>query len=183
MRVIAGSKKRLQLQTVPGMSTRPTTDRIKETLFNMMGNDVFDCRFLDLFAGSGQMGIEALSRGARCVCFVEKDKKALDCIRHNLQHTQLLDNAIVMSGDAILGLGKLAGQEPYDIIFMDPPYHLGIEQKVLEAIYDNNVLAQDGYLIVEAALDTDFSFMDQMPFEIVKEKRYKTNKHIFIALG
>ena len=182
MRVIAGSKKRLQLQTVPGMNTRPTTDRIKETLFNMMGNDVCGCRFLDLFAGSGQMGIEALSRGADCACFIEKDKKALDCIRHNLEHTQLTENAVVMAGDVLMSLRGLKGQKAFDIIFMDPPYHLGTEQQVLNLIYESHILSREGYLIVEAALDTDFSFIEQMPYEIIKEKVYKTNKHVFIAL-
>lgn len=182
MRVIAGSKKRLQLQTVPGMNTRPTTDRIKETLFNMIGNEVYECRFLDLFAGSGQMGIEALSRGATHTCFIEKDKKAMNCIRQNLEHTQFTDESTVMSGDVVDCLNRLSQEEPFDIIFMDPPYQLGVEQTVLDSIYKNQLLAQDGYIIVEAALDTDFSFIEQMPFIILKEKRYKTNKHIFIAL-
>lgn len=182
MRVIAGTKKRLQLQTVPGLQTRPTTDRIKETLFNMLGNDVYDCRFLDLFAGSGQMGIEALSRGARCSYFIEKDKKALNCIRHNLEHTQLIDQATILPGDVTTCLKGLAGQESFDIIFMDPPYQLGLEQKVLEAIETHKILSQEGYIVVEAALDTDFSFVQDIPFTIIKEKIYKTNKHLFIAL-
>lgn len=182
MRVIAGSKKRLQLQTVPGMNTRPTTDRIKETLFNMIGNEVYDCRFLDLFAGSGQMGIEALSRGATYTCFIEKDKKALNCIRQNLEHTKFTDESMVMSGDAVDCLNRLSNDKPFDIIFMDPPYELGVEQKVLDAIYKNHLLSQEGYIIVEAALDTDFSFIEHMPFIILREKPYKTNKHVFIAL-
>lgn len=94
MRVIAGSRKRLPLKTVPGTNTRPTTDRIKETIFNMMANDIYDCNFLDLFSGSGQMGIEALSRGARKAYFVEKDKKAIQCIRDNLSFTKLSEQAV-----------------------------------------------------------------------------------------
>ena len=182
MRVISGTKKRLQLQTVSGLKTRPTTDRIKETLFNMIGNDVYHCRFLDLFAGSGQMGIEALSRGARCAYFIEKDKRAINCIRHNLEHTQLTEQSVVLPGDVITALKGLSDKESFDIIFMDPPYQLGLEQKVLENICTHGILSPEGYLIVEAALDTDFSFLEHMPLEMIKEKKYKTNKHVFIAI-
>lgn len=85
MRVIAGSARRLTLKTIEGMDTRPTTDRIKETLFNMIQNDIYGCTFLDLFSGSGAIGIEALSRGAKEAVFVEKNPKAADCIRDNLK--------------------------------------------------------------------------------------------------
>ena len=88
MRVIAGSAKRLQLKTIEGMDTRPTTDRIKETLFNMITPSLYDCRFLDLFAGSGGIGIEALSRGAKEAVFVEKNPKAVSCIKENLKYTR-----------------------------------------------------------------------------------------------
>ena len=95
MRVIAGSAKRLQLKTIEGMDTRPTTDRIKETLFNMITPSLYDCRFLDLFAGSGGIGIEALSRGAKEAVFVEKNPKAVSCIKENLKYTKLDSNAQV----------------------------------------------------------------------------------------
>ena len=90
MRVIAGSAKRLQLKTVEGMETRPTTDRIKETLFNMISAYIADSNFLDLFSGSGAIGIEALSRGATCAVFVEQSKKAMECIEENLKYTKLI---------------------------------------------------------------------------------------------
>ena len=90
MRVIAGSARRLTLKTIEGMDTRPTTDRIKETLFNMIQNDIYGCTFLDLFSGSGAIGIEALSRGAKEAVFVEKNPKAADCIRDNLKAARLL---------------------------------------------------------------------------------------------
>ena len=89
MRVIAGSAKRLQLKTLDGLDTRPTTDRIKETLFNMISPYLYDCRFLDLFAGSGGIGIEALSRGAGEAVFVEQNPKAMACIKENLKKTKL----------------------------------------------------------------------------------------------
>ena len=95
MRVIAGTARRLPLVTPKGMETRPTTDRIKETLFNILQNDLPGCHFLDLFAGSGAIGIEALSRGAAKAVFVDNSKEALSCIRQNLEKTHLADRAIV----------------------------------------------------------------------------------------
>ena len=89
MRVIAGSAKRLQLKTLDGLDTRPTTDRIKETLFNMISPYLYDCRFLDLFAGSGGIGIEALSRGAGEAVFVEQNPKAMACIKENLKENKI----------------------------------------------------------------------------------------------
>ena len=104
MRVIAGSARHLKLKTIEGMGTRPTTDRIKETLFNMLSFYVEDSRFLDLFSGSGGIGIEALSRGAKQAVFVEQNKKAVACIKENLMHTHLNDKAVVMSKDVMTAL-------------------------------------------------------------------------------
>src|SRR5699024_1523512 len=104
MRVIAGTAKHLKLKTVEGMNTRPTTDRIKETLFNMISFQVERCRFLDLFSGSGAIGIEALSRGAREAVFVEQNRKAASCIRDNLEHTHLRERAAVMEQDVMAAL-------------------------------------------------------------------------------
>ena len=105
MRVIAGKARRLALKTVPGMETRPTTDRIKETLFNILQPEIPDCRFLDLFSGSGGIGIEALSRGAESAVFVEKNPKACTCIRENLTFTKLAEMCI---RDRSRTLGKTA---------------------------------------------------------------------------
>lgn len=183
MRVIAGSRKSLQLQTPPGMDTRPTTDRIKETLFNMIGHDICDAVFLDMFAGSGQMGIEALSRGARKAYFIEKDKRALSCIRSNLTHTKLEDASLVIAGDVLSTIKRLSTGAAMDIIFVDPPYHLRLEQKILEEIQHANILAEDGYVIMEADKSTDFSFVDKIGFSVFREKTYKTNKHVFLELN
>ena len=97
MRVIAGSAKRLQLKTLDGMETRPTTDRIKETLFNMISPYIYDSIFLDLFSGSGGIGIEALSRGAKEAVFVEKNPRAMECIKENLKYTKLDKKAMTMT--------------------------------------------------------------------------------------
>ena len=122
MRVIAGSARRLNLKTVPGRDIRPTTDRIKETLFNMIQNDVPGCLFLDIFSGSGAIGIEALSRGAGQAYFVENNNTAVACIRENLRFTKLEDSGIVMECSAVTAISRLESKNIcFDIIFMDPP--------------------------------------------------------------
>ena len=110
MRVIAGSARRLLLKTVEGKDTRPTTDRIKETLFNMIQNDLYGRSFLDLFAGSGGIGIEAASRGAKEVVFVEKNPAAMMIIRENLKHTSLEDAAVTMQSDVMTAIRSLDGR-------------------------------------------------------------------------
>ncbi len=181
MRVIAGSAKRIPLKTIDGLSTRPTTDRIKETLFNMIQDDVFSSDFLDLFAGSGQMGIEALSRGANSATFVENNPRAVSVIKENLQKTRLMDQAKIHSMD-VLGAISSMQADSFDVIFMDPPYQMGIEERVLSLIKDYSILRDDGFIIIEASLDRDFSTVSDLGYYIWKEKTYKTNKHVFLSL-
>ena len=178
LRVIAGEARSVPLMTLDGLETRPTTDRVKETLFNLLQNYIYDCRFLDLFAGSGQIGIEALSRGAAEATFIEKNKKAVDIIEKNLAKTKLGENATVLKKDVISALPFLGGS--YDIIFMDPPYALEIEKEVLSSIKEHHVLDEEGQIIIEADKERDFSFVTDLGFEIIKEKVYKTNKHVFL---
>lgn len=181
MRVIAGLAKRIPLRTVEGMDTRPTTDRIKETLFNMVNNRLADCDFLDLFSGSGAIGIEALSRGANSAVFVENNKNAMDCIKYNLNVTRLADKGQLLLMDAVSAIRALEVQgKVFDIIFMDPPYNCLYEQQVLNALKNSGIVYCDTLIIVEASRETDFDYMKDLPFEITKEKIYKTNKHIFI---
>lgn len=180
MRVIAGSAKRLKLKTLDGQDTRPTTDRIKETLFNMISHGLSDSTFLDLFAGSGGIGIEALSRGAKKAVFVEKNPRAMAYIKENLVFTKLNDRAETMQMDVISALARLAGQEKFDYIFMDPPYEKGYEKSVLEYLAGAELLSEDGIIIVEASLHTTFEYVEKLGFSIIKCKEYKTNKHMFL---
>lgn len=181
MRVIAGKARRTMLKTVEGMETRPTTDRIKETLFNMLQYDLYDCSFLDLFAGSGAIGIEALSRGCKNAVFVEKSKNAQNCIKENLLATKLVNDALVLSMDAVESIGYLEGMKrSFQFIFMDPPYNQDLERQVLERLRNSTIIDEDTLIIVEASLETWMDDIDTLGFEIVKEKKYKTNKHIFI---
>lgn len=181
MRVIAGKARRTQLKTVEGLSTRPTTDRIKETLFNMIQNQLYDVRFLDIFAGSGAIGIEALSRGAKSAVFVENNKSAVDCITANLKTCHFTEQGQLVKMDYIDALRELdrRGQQ-FDIVFMDPPYGHEYEKRVLEVLDNLSIISADTLIIVEANLETDFSYLVEYGYELVKEKCYKTNKHMFI---
>lgn len=180
MRVIAGSARRLLLKTVEGMDTRPTTDRIKETLFNMIQNDLYGRSFLDLFAGSGAIGIEALSRGASEAVFIDNGIRQVSCIRDNLKTTKLESGAKVLNCGVLEGLSRLGRDHgAFDFIFMDPPYGCDLERQVLEALQDSPLADGDTILIAEASLDTDFSWAESLGYEISRTKEYKTNKHVF----
>ena len=181
MRVIAGSARRIQLKTIEGLDTRPTTDRIKETLFNMIQDRLIRSRFLDCFAGSGAIGIEALSRGASQAVFIEHNQKAAECIRENLAKTHLEENALVIKRDVLAGLRSLEEKGYcFDIIFMDPPYDHQWEKKVLACLTDSKLVSSETLIIVEASLKTDLSYWEEAGFEIIRHKNYKTNKHVFL---
>lgn len=181
MRVIAGSARSLNLVTIDSMDTRPTTDRIKETLFNIISLDIPGCTFLDMFSGSGAIGIEALSRGADRAVFVENGRKALECIRKNLEFTRLTPGAQIVSSDAVQSIGTLERQgDRFDIIFMDPPYGKLLEQDVMTRLSKSDIVTDNTMIIVESDLDTQFDYVESLGFEVTKVKKYKTNKHTFI---
>ena len=180
MRVIAGSARSLPLKTLRGSTTRPTTDRIKETLFNMIAADIPGGRFLDLFSGSGGIGIEALSRGASMAVFVEQDRAALQVIRQNLKFTHLEDRATVIGTDAVRAVASMNPDVSFDVIFMDPPYGHALERRVLEAIRNSSIADENTLIIIEASADTDFSWLDELGFEMKRDKRYGSNRHVFV---
>ena len=164
MRIIAGTARSLPLKTIEGLETRPTTDKIKETLFNMLQNDVPGCYFLDLFAGSGQIGLEAISRGALYAVFIENNRKAAKCIEDNIAFTKFTKESRLLTTDVISGISSLEG----------------LEEDVLRFLSKSSVLKPDTMIIVEASLDTDFSYLDELGFSVIKFKKYKTNMHVFI---
>lgn len=180
MRVIAGTARSMPLKTVKGMDTRPTTDKTKETLFNILQTDVPECRFLDLFSGSGGIAIEALSRGAAYAVLVEQNGKAAECIRENLAFTKVADRAEVHKCEVLTALHRLEGQEPFDIIFMDPPYDQGMEYPVLSCLADSTLADEYTVIVIEASLDTDFSWLEKLGYHAYKYKKYKTNQHVFL---
>lgn len=179
MRVIAGKARSLKLKTPEGEHTRPTTDRIKETLFNMLQPHLPNAVFIDLFAGSGGIGIEALSRGAAHAYFVDNNRQAVGCITDNLKFTKLTEQATIFRQDVLSALDSIHEKEA-DIIFMDPPYDAGYEKQILKHLSEKTYVTDRTILIIEALLHTDFSYVEQFGYQIEKEKRYKTNKHIFL---
>lgn len=180
MRVIAGKARRLPLKSLPGLETRPTTDRIKETLFNILQQDIPGCTFLDLFSGSGAIGIEALSRGASYAVFAEKNPKACACIRDNLTFTRLLPDSKVLCMDVLQALRTLEQKPAFDCIFMDPPYGQELEKQVLAYLAGSSVAGEDTLIIIESDLKTDFSYVYELGFDLLRSKEYKTNKHVFL---
>lgn len=180
MRIIAGTARSLPLKSVPGMETRPTTDRIKETLFNILQDDVPGSYFLDLFAGSGQIGLEAMSRGARYAVFVDNGKKAVACIEDNIRFTKFDKETKLYPSDVLSALRSMEGKYQFDIIFMDPPYNQEIEKDVLRYLATSSLLKEDTLIIVEASLDTEFDYVEEYGLELTRLKTYKTNEHAFI---
>lgn len=148
MRVISGTAKGIPLASVPGESTRPITDRVKEALFDILGGLVVDARVLDLFAGTGAVGIEALSRGAREAVLVERDRRALATIRRNLAATHLGERARVVAGDAFAYVAQPPA-EPFDLIYIAPPQYKRLWVQTLQAIDRPGFLTDDGLAIVQ----------------------------------
>ena len=184
MRVIAGKAKRISLAAPPGMDTRPTTDRIKETLFNMLQSSLADSLFLDLYAGSGAIGIEALSRGARQAVFVEQDRAAIRCIKENLERTRLAEEAVVCQAEVLKEIRRLEQDGlVFDIIFLDPPYRKGEEERVLRCLSRSTIVDKETLLVVEAARETAFDYVGELGFIMLKRKEYKTNQQVYFQRG
>lgn len=180
MRIIAGTARSLPLKTLDGKDVRPTTDRIKETLFNVIQNEICGSSFLDLFAGSGGIGLEAISRGAEQVVFVENSKKATECIEANIQFTKFKKQTKLLKMDVISALRTLEGGQRFDIVFMDPPYHQLLEKEVLTYLADSKLIDEDSLIIVEASNQTDFEYLENLGYTVDKIKNYKTNMHLFL---
>lgn len=175
MRVIAGKCRSLQLKTPKGLNTRPTQDRIKETLFNIIQEYIPDAIFLDVFAGSGGIGIEALSRGAKRAWFLDKSRDSILCIKDNLNHTHMESVANVVSGDVFTTLHSVR-EDHADVIFMDPPYDAEYEEQLFETLKNCSYVDENTLIILESDIKKDFSIDG---FELIRCKEYKTNKHSF----
>lgn len=151
MRIIAGSARGRNLKSPKGMSTRPTSDRVREALFNILRPEVTKSQFLDLFSGTGAVAIEALSRGAEKAVMVEKDRGTAGIILDNLRLSRLQDKAEVLNMDVKRAIQVLANrQESFNLIFIDPPYKRSFEVPTMEQIDHSELLAQNGTLVVES---------------------------------
>ena len=167
MRVISGTARGKQLLPVPGMKTRPTADRIKESVFNIIQNHVRGSRVLDLFAGTGQLGIEALSRGAAQCDFVEQNRKAYTVLCKNITAARVNDRAHIHQTAAAAFLSRVQGTQ-YDLVLLDPPYGGKILQDTLFLINRFDILSPSGIILCESAQDDEF----ETPFPPLREYRY-----------
>jgi 16S rRNA (guanine966-N2)-methyltransferase len=150
MRVVAGIARGQRLDVPPGRDVRPTADRVREALFSSLGARVRDAKVLDLFGGSGALGIEALSRGAALAVIVELHKHAADVVAANLARTGLGDRARLLRGDALKIIPGLAAERlVFDIAFLDPPYASDLAARSLAAVVDHGLLAPEGFAVVE----------------------------------
>jgi 16S rRNA (guanine966-N2)-methyltransferase len=180
MRVIAGKAKGRALQPVPGTGTRPVTDRVKESLFNILSGDIVDATFLDLFAGTGGIGIEALSRGAARAVFVEKNRRAVEVIRRNLAATGLVEGGEVRAADVFSFLHH-PPSEGFDFVYVAPPQYEGLWLQTLQALD-----AQPAWLAPEGEIIVQIFPKELTPFELaafspVDERRYGSTLLLFLA--
>ena len=169
MRVITGSARGRRLVELKVTETRPTTDKVKESIFNCIQFDVEDARVLDLFAGTGQLGIEALSRGAQSAVFVDKRTEAAKLVRDNLALCGFYDRAQVVCGDAMGYLSSL--RTKFDIIFLDPPYEAELLEQSLAHIARFDILAPRGIIVAERPLDKGLPALSA-PYGVYREYRY-----------
>lgn len=168
MRIISGSKRGRKLISFEGESIRPTTDRVKESMFNLICDYVYDSSVLDLFGGSGALALEALSRGAANAVLVDVDKRSLDVIKKNIELTGFSENAKTVEMRAELFLERT--KEKFDMIFLDPPYNRGFIAPIVNAIVQRNVLKEDGIVILESDFGDEHGEFDGL--EMLKQRKY-----------
>ena len=170
MRIIAGTARGRQLKAPPGLHTRPTTDRVKEAVFSIIQFQVPGARVLDLFAGSGQLGLECLSRGAESCLFCDNDRAALRAVGQNITACGVQDRCTVFAGDF---RSAVAGHSPgsFDIILLDPPYGGKILEDALRAVEQFDILAARGIIVCESACG-DKVYIPAAPYEELREYRY-----------
>ena len=177
MRVIAGSAKGRRLSSVPGTGTRPITDRVKESLFNILGDSVPASRFLDLFAGTGSVGIEALSRGAESAVFIERNPRAIAVIHKNLRATGLAPSAEVVRGDVYRYLER-ACRGPFDLVYVAPPQYAGLWARTVLILDRTTCLAPQGQIIAQIH-PKEYEPQDLSTLEVSDQRQYGSTSLIF----
>lgn len=180
MRIISGQARGRRLTTLPGENTRPTLDRTREALFNILQTRVYDTRVLDLFAGSGALALEALSRGAESAVLCDRSPEACKVIEQNIDAVRVRERAVLMCCDAEQALGRLAGKK-FDLIFLDPPYRMGLIDRALVGIVQYDLLENDGWITAETALDEGFNVPEGL--KIKDTRRYGKSLLYFMERG
>ncbi len=179
MRVISGEAKGRKLKSGKGQKARPTSDRVKEALFNIIMNYLPEAEFLDLFAGFGGIGIEAISRGVKRVTFVEEDSNHVRIIKENLRMTGFIDRAEVIAGDVLRVLPRLANS--FNLIYIDPPYaEEELYHRTLELIFEHNLLSSEGVLVCEHNIQLLSTACEL--FELLKTKTYGESNLTFFGI-
>lgn len=168
MRIISGQARGLKLIAPDGLDTRPTTDRVKESIFNLIIPYIPANAVLDLFAGSGALGIEALSRRSDFGVFVESDKEAFKVINKNLEHSRFLEKSETILGDAISYLRRT--DKKFDIVFLDPPYNTGLLTRAVDIIFERNILTPCGIIVAESEAGGEVP--PSSHFDIIKQAKY-----------
>ena len=176
---MSGELKGRKLIEIRGRDTRPTSDMVKESVFNIIQFDIEGRRVLDLFAGTGQLGIEALSRGARLADFVDESAEAVRVINENIRICGLGERSSVTRMDALTFLSR-CGKNRYDIIFLDPPYESGLIEKSLQKIIEFDILRENGIIICESKMSRAFTGV-LSPYGVIKDYRYGTVKITLIG--
>ena len=183
LKIITGTAKGRNIKTLEGEATRPTSERIKEAMFSSIQFDIENRRVLDIFAGSGQLGLEALSRGAASVMFIDSSREAMEIVKENLKTTGLGPAKFLVS-DARNYIRKASGREVYDLVFVDPPYALECCSDIMRKLADGGMLAKGAIVVLESG--TEIIDPDKFPdFELTKTKQYgkKTSLNIFFYKG
>ena len=172
MRVISGKARGLKLNTPKNDDVRPTTDRVKESLFNMINSYMMESDILDLFAGTGSLGIECLSRGANKCVFVDSSRESIAIVKSNIKKARVENESIVLNSDFKSAINSLAHKNAqFDVIFMDPPYYKNMFSDALSSVDDKNLLKEDGIIVVEH--DTKDEFPDTIGrLYKTKDKKY-----------
>ena len=155
MRIITGKARGTKLQTLAGEATRPTAERTKEAIFSMINFDIAGARVLDLFSGSGQLGLEALSRGAKSAVFNDSSREAATIIRANAEKTRLIDSCEILSTDWQPVLRRFANKADFGLVFLDPPYAGGFLPKVLAKMIEWDLLSDGAVIVCESAAEED----------------------------
>lgn len=174
MKIITGSAKGMNLETLEGEITRPTSQRVKEAIFSMLQFDIDGAMVLDLFAGSGQLGLEALSRGAKKATFSDSSRDATDIVIKNAKKARLFDKCRISTCDYKQIIQGIAGKEKYDIIFIDPPYKDNIIAEVLHLLYKANAVNNGAIIVCESGKEDIFESNEELKqkFKIQKQARY-----------
>ena len=185
MRVISGTARGKKLNSLEGLETRPTLDRVKEAVFNILQFNIKEANVLDLFSGSGALGIEALSRGANEAVFCDNSNKAIKIIKDNLEATRLINKAEILNKDYIEVLKKLSKEsKKFDIIFLDPPYKTDYVIKSINYILEHKILAEDGIIVVETDdKNKIIEIENNKDLEVYDTRKYGIVYVVFIRKG